>query len=144
MHLLHTGTKPQIYEHTLRVIFRKIQSILSYTDTSYLFSLYQIDFLLGTSPDAWLLSAVSAVTVKPDLCIWAWLAKHTQKKGIWNKANVKGINKSIANFRFPVCPIVGGSEYIMYWFLWLTPSTTALLAFAIMLKYALLTSSDCN
>lgn len=43
-----------------------------YTDTNYLFSLFQIDFLLCTKPKARLLSAVSAVTVNPDLCISAW------------------------------------------------------------------------
>lgn len=58
----------QKYVHIRAAAFRNIQSILSSTDTSYLFSLYQIDFLLCTT-DAWLLSAVSAVTVNPDLCI---------------------------------------------------------------------------
>lgn len=54
---------------------RNIHS-LSFTDTSYLFSPYQIDFLLCGAPDAWLLSAVSAVTISLDLCIRAWPAKH--------------------------------------------------------------------
>ncbi len=42
------------------------------------YSICQIDFLLCTTADAWLLSAVSAVT-NPDLCIWAQQTKHKKR-----------------------------------------------------------------